>query len=58
MFEDNGSSNIWVTNGNGTNKTQLTNDNYENLDPNLIFVPLPVIFGMQPSSTIDNNTPR
>ncbi len=53
----NGSSNIWATNGNGTNKTQLTNDGYENFDPIIVYVPHPVVFGMQPSGRINNNVP-
>ncbi|MCX9085725.1 MAG: PGF-pre-PGF domain-containing protein [Candidatus Methanoperedens sp.] len=53
----NGHSSIWIINGDGTNSTQLINDSYENLDPVLVSVPIPVIFGMQPSGTIDNNVP-
>ncbi len=57
VLRTNGSSDIWLMNGDGSNKVRLTNDSYENLNPKLVSAPAPVIFGMQPSDTINNNVP-
>ncbi len=50
-------SNIWIMDVDGTNKSALTGDGYHNVEPVLVDVPLPQIFDMQPSGTIDNNVP-
>jgi len=58
-----GSSNLWVVNNlwsinaSDVEMIALTNDNYWNADPALIYVPVPLIYDMQPTDTIDNNVP-
>ena len=51
-----GSSNIWIMDADGTNRSELSGDGY-NIDPALVYVPRPWIFDMQPSGTTDNNVP-
>ncbi|MCK4459357.1 MAG: PD40 domain-containing protein, partial [Methanosarcinales archaeon] len=50
-------SDIWIMDMDGTNKTALTDDEYYNIEPVLVYVPPPQISDMQPSGTIDNNVP-
>ena len=52
-----GGSNIWIMDVDGTNKSALTGGGCHNVEPVLVDVPLPQIFDMQPSDTIDNNVP-
>ncbi|PXF60922.1 MAG: hypothetical protein C4B59_07085 [Candidatus Methanogaster sp.] len=50
------SSSIRIMDADGTNRSELSGDDYD-IDPALVNVPVPRIFDMQPSGTIDNNVP-
>ena len=51
-----GGSDIWIMDADGTNRSELSGDGYD-IDPALVQVPVPWIFDMQPSGTLDNNVP-
>ena len=51
-----GGSNIRIMDADGTNRSELSGDGYD-IGPVLVQVPVPWIFDMQPSGTIDNNVP-
>lgn len=44
-----GVNNLWSINASDVEKIALTNDNYWNTDPALIYVPVPQIYDMQPT---------
>ncbi|MEA3281817.1 MAG: hypothetical protein U9Q68_04535, partial [Euryarchaeota archaeon] len=51
-----GGGSIRIMDADGTNRSELSGDGYD-IDPALVHVPVPWIFDMQPSGTIDNNMP-